>query len=64
MSSFLHWIEQYWDLDRGKEAARLKNRVIYFVSQSEADYAKAVIDYISGMSDQYLENVYRSIINF
>ena len=64
MSSFLHWIEQYWDLDRGKEAAGLKNRVIYFVSQSEADYAKAVIDYISGMSDQYLENVYRSIINF
>ncbi len=64
MSSFLHWIEQYWDLDRGKEAARLKNRVIYFVGQNEADYAKAVIDYISGMSDQYLENVYRSIINF
>lgn len=64
MSSFLHWIEQYWDLDRGKESARLKNRVIYFVGQNEADYAKAVIDYISGMSDQYLENVYRSIINF
>lgn len=33
--------------------------MIYFVSQSDADYAKAVIDYISGMSDQYLENVYR-----
>lgn len=64
MSSFLHWIEQYWDLDRGKEAERLKNKVIYFVSENESDYARAVIDYISGMSDQYLENVYRSIINF
>lgn len=64
MSSFLHWIEQYWDLDRGKDQSRLKNKIIYFVRESESDYARAVIDYISGMSDQYLENVYRSIINF
>lgn len=64
MSSFLHWIEQYWDLDRGNDSSRLRNKIIYFVRNSKTDYARAVIDYISGMSDQYLENVYRSIINF
>lgn len=64
MGSFLHWIEQYWDLDRGANADKLKNKIIYRVKSSEKDYARAVIDYISGMSDQYLENVYRTIINF
>lgn len=64
MGSFLHWIEQYWDLDRGANADRLKNKIIYHIKSSEKDYARAVVDYISGMSDQYLENVYRTIINF
>lgn len=64
MKSFLHWIEQYWDLDRGAEADRLKNKIIYHVKDHDKDYARAIIDYISGMSDQYLENVYRTIINF
>lgn len=64
MGSFLHWIEQYWDLDRGANSDRLKNKIIYHIKSSEKDYARAVVDYISGMSDQYLENVYRTIINF
>lgn len=64
LKSFLHWIEQYWELDRGKEAERLKNKVVYRIAESEKEFARAAVDYISGMSDQYLENVYRSIINF
>lgn len=64
MKSFLHWIEQYWELDRGKDSDRLKNKIIYHISENEKDYARAIVDYISGMSDQYLENIYRSIINF
>lgn len=64
MKSFLHWIEQYWDLDRGEQKNRLKNKIIYSVSSLSSDYACAVIDYISGMSDQYAEQVYRTIINF
>lgn len=64
MTSFLHWIEQYWDLCRGSHEEKLKNKRIYNISEKKSDYARAVIDYISGMSDQYLEKVYRDIINF
>ncbi|MDP4132842.1 MAG: HD domain-containing protein [Bacillota bacterium] len=64
VTSFLHWIEQYWDLDRGNQQERLKNKIVYKVSANKLDYVKGIIDYISGMSDQYAEQVYREIINF
>ena len=64
MTSFLHWIEQYWDLDRGAGKARLKNKTVYAIKDSSEDYARAIIDYISGMSDIYVDKVYRQIINF
>lgn len=64
MTSFLHWIEQYWELYRGSHKDKLKNKRIYNITENKSDYARAVIDYISGMSDQYLEKIYRAIINF
>ncbi|MBR6719859.1 MAG: HD domain-containing protein [Clostridia bacterium] len=64
MKSFLHWIEQYWELSGDFDEAKLKNKKIYNISENKVDYARAIIDYISGMSDTYAEQVYRTIINF
>lgn len=64
MTSFLHWIEQYWDLPRGDGEERLLNKRVYAIAENPTEYDRAIIDYISGMSDVYAEQVYRSIINF
>ena len=64
MKSFLHWIEQYWELTGDFDESKLKNKKIYNISENKVDYARAIIDYISGMSDTYAEQVYRTIINF
>ncbi len=64
MKSFLHWIEQYWELSGDFDESKLKNKKIYNISENKVDYARAIIDYISGMSDTYAEQVYRTIINF
>ncbi len=64
MKSFLHWIEQYWELPSELDTSKLKNKKIYNIAENKADYARAIVDYISGMSDTYAEQVYRTIINF
>ena len=64
MKSFLHWIEQYWDLPAELDSSKIKNKKIYNVSKDKTDYVRAIVDYISGMSDTYAEQVYRTIINF
>lgn len=61
--SFLDWINCYWDLADRKNS-NLKNKVIYLVSQSEKDYNKAILDYISGMTDKYAIETYNEIIRF
>ena len=63
MQSFLHWIAQYWDLENEK-AENLKNKNVYKIKDDKIDFARAIVDYISGMSDSYAEKVYRTIINF
>lgn len=62
-NEFLTWIQNYWDLSN-REESRLKNRIIYFVSQNETQYKKAIIDYISGMTDNYAIKIYEEIISF
>lgn len=60
-NEFLSWIENYWDL--GQQENR-KNKIIYFVSQDKKEYLRAVIDYISGMTDNYAITIYEEIISF
>lgn len=55
VQSFIHWIEQYWDID-GKS--------IYNVITDKHSYETAIIDYIAGMTDIYAEKVYKEIISF
>ena len=63
VQSFLGWIDYYWDLtDRSR--TNYKNRIIYNVSENEKDYYKAIIDYISGMTDNYAIEIYNDIISF
>ncbi len=65
MGSFLHWIEQFWDLPRGEHKNSLRNRIVYKnIAQSRENFDRAIVDYIAGMSDPYAEQVYHAIINF
>ena len=39
------------------------NKVIYDLNNIQ-DYCRAIIDYMSGMTDQYIINVYDEIVKF
>ena len=60
--SFLHFVYQYYDCGNRDELG-LKNKVI-FDFNSEIDYCRCILYYISGMTDNFAMDVYREIIGF
>ena len=58
--NFEEWLANYWNLER---ASTNKNDVIFDV-KDEKDYCKAIIYYISGMTDNYAIDMYNKIIKF
>lgn len=61
IGEFINWINYYWDLDN---VEKRKNKTIYKISENEKEYLRAIIDYISGMTDNYAIRVYEEIISY
>ena len=61
VQQFEEWYSRYCDFAE-REEGNLKNRIIY--TSNKEDYCKAIIDYISGMTDNYAIDVYNEIIKF
>ena len=62
---FINWISLRWDLD--DEEKRKKHNslnIVYCLSSGIGEYKKAIIDYISGMTDNYAKRIYDSICTF
>ncbi len=59
---FMEWIEKYWNLTN-REETNYRNKVIYFIERKE-DYLRAILDYITGMTDNYAIELYNEIISF
>ena len=59
-SSFQEWLSDYWNLYRTE---RKQNDVLFEI-ENEKDYCKAIIYYISGMTDNFAIDTYNKIIGF
>ena len=60
VNDFEDWLRDYWDLERSNKC---KNNVL-FNMEDEKDYIRAIIYYISGMTDNYAIEMYNKIIRF
>ncbi len=60
INEFYNWIECYWNLERKQSQ---KNDIIFNMND-EKEFCKAIIYYISGMTDNYAINTYNKIIGF
>ena len=60
VQDFDDWIKNYWNLNRH---ANNQNDVL-FNAENEQDYCKAVLYFISGMTDNYAIEIYNQIIGF
>jgi len=59
-TNFEQWLENYWNLYR---AEKNENNILFEI-ENEKDYCKAIIYYISGMTDNFAINTYNKIIGF
>ena len=62
VTPFIKWINCYWNLT-DRENTNLQNKVLFDIN-NEKDYLKAIIYYISGMTDNYAIEFYNNIIGF
>lgn len=61
-AEFISWFQLRSDLENNTKRSNLKT--IYHISFGQADYKRAVIDYLSGMTDNYAKRIYDSICAF
>lgn len=62
-SEFVGWISNYCITEERNEALFQNNRIIYHL-ENKHDYEKAIIDYMSGMTDNYIVKIYNEIVAF
>lgn len=58
---FKEWLDRYWNL-KDRTDSNLKNKVVFKLN--EKNYCKAIIQFISGMTDNFAIDVYNEIIRF
>lgn len=61
---FQDWLIKYSNIDEEKRVAKKYcNRIIYNINES-SDYKQAIIDFVSGMTDQFAIKTFEEIITF
>ena len=61
VTQFREWLYKYWNLT-DRTNTNLRNKVLYRLD--EKSYCKAIIQFISGMTDNFAMDVYNEIIRF
>lgn len=61
-NGFINFIHNYYDFGN-RENLKLKNKILFSID-NEKNFYKAIIYYISGMTDNFAIEIYNEIINF
>ena len=59
---FIGWLSNY-SLIKERVDSEYKNRIVYDLNKLE-DYERAIISYMSGMTDNYIVKIYNEIVSF
>ena len=59
-SEFIGWLSNFTEIEE-RNSEQYKNRLVFDISK-EKDYSKAIITYLSGMTDKYIVKMYNSLI--
>ena len=62
ITEFIEWLANYSNIDCRKEE-KYNNKILYDLGKRE-DYVRAILVYISGMTDNYIIKVYNEIVGF
>ena len=64
LQTFKDWLLKHSDVGRNdKKNSRYHNQVLYWLN-NRTDYAQAIVDYISGMTDNFAIRIFNEITTF
>ena len=63
ITSFIGWLEKYAYFGQIRKE-EYKNKVVYDLKNDPSSYKKCIIDFIAGMSDQFIIQVFNELISF
>ena len=63
-TDFTDWLIKYSNIDEKSHKVRKYRNIIIYDIKNLMDYKQAIIDYISGMSDNYAIKAYKELIEF
>lgn len=63
LSGYMHWLEKYARIDNINRPIEYQNEIIYN-ADIEKDIIKSIIDYLSGMSDAYILQIFNELVSF
>ena len=64
INGFIHWLEKYSVMNGAKRDSLYQNKVIYDFINDDKVIIKSVLDYLSGMSDAYIIQIFNELISF
>lgn len=64
ISSFSHWLIKYSKIEGVNRPAEYQNKVIYDFTTDNKAIIKSIIDFLSGMSDAYIIQIFNELISF
>lgn len=64
IEDFIDWIIKYWDIPEKISQNKNYPNDVYKVCDEKKEYQRAVIDYISGMTDDYAKRMYQNLCTF
>lgn len=59
---FVGWLKNYSNVNL-RDDSKFKSKIIYDINNLQ-DYERAIIDYMSGMTDKYIVKIYNEIVSF
>jgi dGTPase len=62
--TFTDWLLKYSDVNIDlRDKRKFNNKIIYHID-NETDYVRAILDFISGMSDHYAVKCFNDVMKF
>lgn len=64
INNFINWLEKYSLIEGTKRKEIYKNKIIYDFINDDKAIIKSILDYLAGMSDEYIIKIFNELISF
>lgn len=64
ISHYLSWLDKYAHIEGVKRKEGYKNKIVYDFTSDSSSISRSILDYLSGMSDDFIIKAFNELISF